>query len=101
MLTGILLPLIAGVVCLKLGIVTISSAGLIVHGINRRAVELAVLGLGAIVITVLGWLDDKHELKPLAKFLGQLLVALAVAAACKRITLFVHSDLFRDRKSVV
>jgi UDP-GlcNAc:undecaprenyl-phosphate GlcNAc-1-phosphate transferase len=93
-LTGILLPLVAGAVCLKLGFVTISSTGLIIHGINRRAVELAVLGLGAIVITVLGWLDDKHELKPLAKFLGQLLVALAVAAACKRITLFVHSDLF-------
>jgi UDP-GlcNAc:undecaprenyl-phosphate/decaprenyl-phosphate GlcNAc-1-phosphate transferase len=93
-LTGFLLPLVAGAIFLKLGIIQISSTALIVHGINRRALELAVLGLGAVVITLLGWLDDKHELKPLAKFIGQLLVAIAVAAACKRITLFVHSEFF-------
>jgi UDP-GlcNAc:undecaprenyl-phosphate GlcNAc-1-phosphate transferase len=33
-------------------------------------------------------------LKPLPKFIGQLFVAVAVAMACKRITLFVHSDVF-------
>ena len=93
-LTGILLPLAAGAVLLKLGIVQISSAGLIVHGIDRRAMELAVLAFGAVAITILGWLDDKHELKALPKFIGQILIALAVAAACKRITLFVHSDVF-------
>lgn len=93
-LTGILLPLLAGTILLKLGVLRISSTALIVHGINRRALELAVLGLGAVAITLLGWLDDKHELKPLAKFIGQLLVAIAVAAACKRITLFVHSEFF-------
>jgi UDP-GlcNAc:undecaprenyl-phosphate GlcNAc-1-phosphate transferase len=93
-LTGFLLPLVTGAIFLKLGIIQISSTALIVHGINRRAVELAVLGLGAVVITLIGWLDDKHELKPLAKFIGQLLVAIAVAAACKRITLFVHSEFF-------
>ncbi len=93
-LTGILLPLAVGVVVLKLGIVQLSSAGLIVHGIDRRALELAVLALGAIAITLLGWLDDKHELKALPKFTGQLLVAVAVAAASKRITLFVPSEMF-------
>jgi UDP-GlcNAc:undecaprenyl-phosphate GlcNAc-1-phosphate transferase len=93
-LTGFLLPLAAGTILLKLGFIRISSTALIVHGLNRRALELAVLGLGAVVITLLGWLDDKHELKPLAKFIGQLLVAIAVAAACKRITLFVHSEFF-------
>ncbi len=93
-LTGILLPVLTGVLLLKLGIITLKSTGLIVHGVDRRALELVVLGVGAVVITVLGWLDDKHELKPLAKFLGQLVVALAVAAACKRITLFVHSEVF-------
>ncbi len=93
-LTGILLPVVAGAVLLKLGMVTIASAGLVVHGFDRRAHELVVLGLGAVVITWLGWLDDKHELKPLAKFAGQLIVALAVAVACKRITLFVHSEVF-------
>ena len=93
-LTGILLPLAVGAVLLKLGIVKISSAGLIVHGLDRRAMELAVLALGAVAITILGWLDDKHELKALPKFIGQILIAIAVAAACKRITLFVHSDVF-------
>jgi UDP-GlcNAc:undecaprenyl-phosphate GlcNAc-1-phosphate transferase len=39
-------------------------------------------------------LDDKHELKALPKFLGQIVIAIAVAAACKRITLFVHSEVF-------
>jgi UDP-GlcNAc:undecaprenyl-phosphate/decaprenyl-phosphate GlcNAc-1-phosphate transferase len=93
-LTGILLPLTAGAVLFKLGLVKISSAGLIVHGIDRRALELAVLALGAVAITILGWLDDRHELKALPKFIGQILIALAVAAACKRITLFVPSVTF-------
>ena len=94
MLTGILLPLGVGALLLKFGFVKISSAGLIVHGIDRRAVELAVLALGAVAITILGWLDDKHELKALPKFIGQLLIAIAVAAASKRITLFVPSEVF-------
>ncbi len=93
-LTGILLPLVGGAMLLKFGAVHLSSAGAIVHGIDRRALELAVLALGAVAITLLGWLDDKHELKPLPKFLGQLLIAIAVAAACKRITLFVSSEGF-------
>lgn len=93
-LSGILLPLAVGAILLKLGIVQISSAGLIVHGLDRRAIELAALALGAVAITILGWLDDKHELKALPKFIGQFLIALLVAGACKRITLFVHSDVF-------
>ena len=93
-LTGILLPLGVGAVLLKLGFVKLSSAGLVVHGIDRRALELAVLALGAVAITLLGWLDDKHELKAFPKFVGQLLVAVAVAAASKRITLFVPSEIF-------
>jgi UDP-GlcNAc:undecaprenyl-phosphate GlcNAc-1-phosphate transferase len=93
-LAGILLPLAVGAVLLELGIVRNSSAGLIIHGIDRRAVELLVLAAGAVAITVLGVLDDRHELDALPKFLGQILIAIAVAAACKRITLFVHSELF-------
>ena len=93
-LTGILLPLFVGAIFLEFGVVKISSANLIVHGIDRRAIELAVLALGAIAITFLGWLDDRHELKALPKFIGQILIAVAVAAACKRVTLFVHSEVF-------
>jgi UDP-GlcNAc:undecaprenyl-phosphate GlcNAc-1-phosphate transferase len=93
-LTGILLPLAAGAILLKLEIVSLSTASAITHGIDRRAIELAVIALGALAVTVLGWLDDKHELKALPKFIGQILIAIAVAGACKRITLFVHSDAF-------
>jgi UDP-GlcNAc:undecaprenyl-phosphate GlcNAc-1-phosphate transferase len=88
-LTGILLPLCFGAVLLKLGFIKTSSTYLIAHGVERRAVELIVLSAGAVGITILGWMDDKHELKALPKFLGQLLIAIAVAFACKRITLFV------------
>jgi UDP-GlcNAc:undecaprenyl-phosphate GlcNAc-1-phosphate transferase len=93
-LTGILLPLVAGAILLKLGVVKISAANAIVHGLDRRAIELVVLALGAVAITLLGWLDDRHELKALPKFIGQILIAIAVAAACKRITLFVPSEIF-------
>jgi UDP-GlcNAc:undecaprenyl-phosphate GlcNAc-1-phosphate transferase len=93
-LTGILLPLIAGAGFIKFGIIKISSANLIAHGLERRGLELTAIAVGAIAITILGWLDDKHELKPLPKFIGQFLIALLVAIACKRITLFVHSEMF-------
>jgi len=93
-LTGILLPLAIGAILLKLDVVKVSATNAIVHGLDRRAMELVILALGAIAITLLGWLDDKHELKALPKFLGQLVIAIAVAAACKRITLFVHSEVF-------
>ena len=93
-LTGILLPLGIGALLLKLGVIKTASAAAVIHGLDRRGMELAVLALGAVAITILGWLDDKHELKALPKFIGQILVAIAVTAACKRITLFVHSDIF-------
>jgi UDP-GlcNAc:undecaprenyl-phosphate GlcNAc-1-phosphate transferase len=93
-LTGMLLPLAAGAILIKLGVNITSQTHLIAHGLNRRAIELGVIAFGAIVMVVLGWLDDKHELKPLPKFIGQLFIAVLVAAACKRITLFVPSVTF-------
>jgi UDP-GlcNAc:undecaprenyl-phosphate GlcNAc-1-phosphate transferase len=93
-LTGILLPLIAGACLIKFGVVKLSLTNLIAHGLERRGLELAAIATGAIGITFLGWLDDKHELKPLPKFAGQFLIALLVAFACKRITLFVPSAAF-------
>jgi UDP-GlcNAc:undecaprenyl-phosphate/decaprenyl-phosphate GlcNAc-1-phosphate transferase len=93
-LTGILLPLAAGAALIQFGIVKISFANLIAHGLERHGLELAAIAFGAIAITILGWFDDKHELKPLPKLAGQFLIALLVAVACKRITLFVHSEIF-------
>ena len=93
-LTGLLLPLAAGVILFQLGVIKSSAAGAILHGINRRGLELGVIALGAIAITLLGWVDDRHELKALPKFTAQFLIALMVAAACKRITLFVPGVLF-------
>ena len=93
-LTGLLLPLLFGAISLKLGIIPFSTTAAIVHGIDRRALELGVIAAGAVAITLLGWLDDRHELKALPKFLGQILIAIAVACACKRITLFVHNEIF-------
>jgi UDP-GlcNAc:undecaprenyl-phosphate/decaprenyl-phosphate GlcNAc-1-phosphate transferase len=93
-LTGILLPLAIGAGFIELGIMKVSFANLIAHGFERRGLELAVIAFGAIAITILGWLDDKHELKPLPKFAGQFFIALLVAIACKRITLFVPNVAF-------
>lgn len=64
------------------------------YGVSHRALRLVGLFLGTVGILVVGWLDDKHELRPAAKFLGQLLVAVLVAATGTRITLFVHSIWF-------
>ncbi len=64
------------------------------HGLVERTSQLAAIFAGALGMVVLGWLDDKHELKAGLKFTGQFLIALLVAAAGIRITLFVPSPLF-------
>ncbi len=93
-LTGVLLPLAAAAVFLKLGIVKIAFSSLLAHGLEKRGIELMAISAGAVIITILGLLDDRYELSAPAKFAGQLLVAILVAVACKRITLFVHSEVF-------
>lgn len=70
------------------------AAFLLKYGFSHRALELAGLFLGACGILAVGWLDDRHELRPRAKFAGQLLVAALVAASGARITLFVPSLAF-------
>ena len=64
------------------------------YGLHKRSLELAAIFLGAFGMLIVGLLDDKHELKPAAKFTGQFLIALLVAMAGARITLFVPSVLF-------
>jgi len=93
-LTGLLVPLLAAVVLLKLDFIPFSTSGPLAHGFSRRDIQLLAILLGAVAITVLGWLDDKHELRPLPKFAGQVLIALLVASAGVRVTLFVPNVIF-------
>ncbi len=67
---------------------------LLQYGLSRRAISLAGILLGALGMLLLGLLDDKYELRPRTKFLGQFLVATLVAASGVQITLFVHSTVF-------
>ena len=64
------------------------------YGLNRRALELGGILAGALGMLVVGLWDDRRELRPAAKFFGQFLVALLVAASGARITLFVPNVLF-------
>ena len=64
------------------------------YGFARRGGELGVLFLGGVAMLILGILDDRWEPRPLWKFAGQFLIALFVALAGIRITLFVPSLLF-------
>jgi UDP-GlcNAc:undecaprenyl-phosphate/decaprenyl-phosphate GlcNAc-1-phosphate transferase len=76
------------------GLLDPNSAFLLRYGLGRRAIELAGIFLGAFGVVLVGWLDDKHELRPHTKFAGQFLIATLVAASGVRITLFVPSLLF-------
>ena len=71
-----------------------TAASLLEYGLSRRAVPLAGIVLGAAGILLVGFMDDKYELRPRTKFIGQLLVATLVAATGIRITLFVPSPIF-------
>ncbi|MDX1952155.1 MAG: MraY family glycosyltransferase [Verrucomicrobiota bacterium] len=100
-ITGILFPIVGGIIALflwpglneLLGITT-GLKDLFIYGFQRRGGQLGVVLLGAIGMLLLGWVDDRIELKPGAKFCGQLLIAATVAAAGVRITLFVPNLLF-------
>jgi len=93
-LTGLLLPLLGAVGLLQFNLIQSDQAEALLYGLNKRALQLVAIAVGAVAITMLGVLDDKHELGPLQKFAGQLLIAALVAAAGVRITLFVPSILF-------
>ena len=73
-LTGLLVPLIVAAVMLKFYGTEISGAEKLTYGLEQRALQLGAILFGAIAMTLLGWLDDKHELRPLPKFAGQILI---------------------------
>jgi UDP-GlcNAc:undecaprenyl-phosphate GlcNAc-1-phosphate transferase len=93
-LTGLLAPLLGAFVVLNLNLLGVEMADKLTHGFERRFGQLTAIGGGALGMALLGWLDDRHELRPALKFAGQLTIAALVAAAGVRITLFVPSPVF-------
>jgi UDP-GlcNAc:undecaprenyl-phosphate GlcNAc-1-phosphate transferase len=93
-LTGILLPLLVAAIALVVVPALDVKFFPVSYGVGKRVWQLAAIGFGATGMTLLGWLDDRHELKPLAKFTGQALIAFLVAWSGVRVTLFVPSELF-------
>ena len=93
-LTGLLIPLLGAFAALKLNLLGVDATDKLGYGLERRFGQLSAMIGGALGMTLLGWLDDKHELHPAPKFAGQVLIAALVAAAGIRITLFVPSPVF-------
>jgi UDP-GlcNAc:undecaprenyl-phosphate GlcNAc-1-phosphate transferase len=93
-MTGLAIPIISGAVFIFFAAPEIRSLEPIRYGLEKRAIELGAIIFGAIGMLLLGWIDDKHELKPASKFAGQFFIALLVAAAGVRITLFVPNIFF-------
>ena len=98
LLTGMTLPLVLAALALfggwlaeswgfsrgyRLPFLGSVAASLFAYGFERRAPQLVAVGLGAVGMVWLGWLDDRHELKPGPKFAGQLLIALLVAGSVR------------------
>ncbi len=88
-LTGLLVPLVIATFLLKFNLFGEATTAPLLHGLSKRAWQLAAIAFGGIGMTILGLLDDKQELDPLQKFTGQLLIALIVACSGVRITLFI------------
>jgi UDP-GlcNAc:undecaprenyl-phosphate GlcNAc-1-phosphate transferase len=99
-MTGLLVPLLDGALltlartALSRALLDPGTARNFGHGFDKEAIPLAAVLAGAIGMLLIGFWDDKFELRPAVKFSGQFLVALAVACAGVRITLFVPSVCF-------
>ncbi|HAB17903.1 MAG TPA: MraY family glycosyltransferase [Verrucomicrobiota bacterium] len=92
--SGLAIVVLMGIAAVKLHLLEPEAVGKLGYGLGRRATELAAIFLGALGMGALGWWDDRNELKPVAKLLGQAVIAFAVAGAGVRVTLFVPSLLF-------
>src|SRR5262249_31731453 len=93
-MTGILFALALSVLLLQTSVLPTTTHEQLQYGFGRRAGQMAVVLCGALGMLLLGIIDDRLELRPAPKFCGQFLIALAVAAAGMRITLFVPSLAF-------
>jgi UDP-GlcNAc:undecaprenyl-phosphate GlcNAc-1-phosphate transferase len=93
-LTGMLVPLLAAAAAVHFQWLDGLAGARLAYGFEHRSGQLAAIFGGAVGMTLLGWLDDRHELRPALKFAGQVLVAGLVAASGVRITLFVPNVFF-------
>lgn len=93
-LGGLLLPLAGLGLAVLFRLPPASLSERLLYGLEHRAVSLAAILGGAGAMTLLGWLDDRVELRASRKFAGQCLIATLVAASGVRITLFVDNVLF-------
>lgn len=92
--TALVVPILFAVLWAWLGSLPESFAHVVSYGLSRRGWQLAAILVGAIAMLWLGILDDRHDLLPKRKFLGQMLIALAIAASGIRVTIFVGSPFF-------
>jgi len=88
-LTGLLLPLAGAALLLALWPGGHSAVQAFAQGMSLRGPQLGAIAAGAVGITLLGMADDRRAMSAKRKFAGQLAVALLVAAADVRVTLFL------------
>jgi UDP-GlcNAc:undecaprenyl-phosphate/decaprenyl-phosphate GlcNAc-1-phosphate transferase len=106
-MTALVLPILLGLLALwaqgqsQLSLFDPGTVERLSYGLQKRSLELAAIFLGALGMLIVGLLDDKHELKPSAKFAGQFLIAALVAAAGARITLFIPNIIFSYAITIV
>ncbi len=93
-LTGLAFVVLMGWLAIQFDVLEGTGRQLLAHGMGRRVVPLGAVLLGALGMLLLGVLDDSRELPAGIKFGGQLLIALLVATAGVRATLFVPSLVF-------
>jgi len=99
--TGLALVVLGGTAAVGLELLHPDAVDRLGYGLGKRAPQLLAIFAGAFGMVLLGWWDDRHELRPSVKFAGQLAVALLVAASGVRITLFVPSLLFSYAATVL
>lgn len=92
--TGIATAIVLGSAAIAVGWGGPEATRLLSHGLGRRAPQLVALLAGAAAMLGIGAWDDRRELRPATKLALQVFVALGVALAGVRITLFVPSLAF-------
>lgn len=92
--TGVITVLLGAWIAVHFRWLDPDAVGKLGYGLGRRAPQLLAILVGAAGMVALGAWDDLRELRPSVKFCGQCAVALLVAAAGVRVTLFVPSVAF-------